>query len=355
MMMLTLLTSLAACAKEAPEDVESDAAVPVVTTPARGGSITAAIRAAGLVTPAPGAELTVVAPEPGRIAAIPKAEGDVVRRGEVLVRFEIPSATAEAAKQRAEITRADARLTAARAAASRAADLFNRGVASRRELEDATRDVADAEADLANARSAASAAEAVAARSVVRATFDGIVAKRSHNPGDLVEAAAGDIVLRVIDPRHLEVTAALPLAEAPLVRVGAVARIVDAPAGASLPSLKVISGPTAVEPGAVTVPVRLAFRAPANYPAGSPVQVEIDGEMHAMAVIVPAAAIVHEGEETLVLVAVADKAQRRPVTIGIESHDEVEITSGLEVGELVIVSGQNGLPDGARITPAASQ
>src|SRR6185436_3911152 len=97
---------------------------------------------------------------------------------------------------------------------------------------------------LAGAQAQAGAAERVAARSVVRATFDGIVAKRSHNPGDLVEATASDAVLRVIDPRHLEATAAVPITDAPRVRVGARARLADAPEG---PALKVVSRPASVE------------------------------------------------------------------------------------------------------------
>jgi RND family efflux transporter MFP subunit len=341
---------VAGCSKEGPEDVETETVVPVVTTIAHGGAITATIRASGVVTPAPGAELIVVAPEPGRIADIPKAEGDIVHRGDVLVRFDIPSTAAEVAKQRAEIGRADARLANARAAQTRMSDLFERGIASRKEVEDATREVADAEADRAGAQAAAEAAEAVAQRSVVRATFDGIVARRSHNPGDLVEAASADAVLRVIDPRRLEVTAAVPIADAARIHIGAAAHLVDAAAGTSGPSLKVVSRPAAVEQGAVTVPVRLAFGAPTNYPAGSPVQVEIDAEMHTGVVIVPASALVHESDETAVFVVVGDKAQRRAVMTGLTSRDRVEIVSGLRDGEVVIVGGQNGLPDGASVT-----
>src|SRR6185503_14146662 len=94
------------CSSEAPEEVESDTVVPVMTQPASLGTIRAVIHATGLVTPAPGADLVIVAPEPGRIAEMPKAEGDRVRRGDLLVRFEIPSAGAEAARQAAEVTRA---------------------------------------------------------------------------------------------------------------------------------------------------------------------------------------------------------------------------------------------------------
>jgi RND family efflux transporter MFP subunit len=350
-MVLSLLA--VACSKEAPEDVESETVVPVTTEAAVVGNVTAVVRATGIVTPAPGAELIVVAPEPARIAAIPKAEGETVRRGDVLVRFEIPSAAAEAARQRAEITRAEARLTNAQAAQARARDLFDRGVAARKEVEDAVKEVADAQADLASARAAAAAAETVAARSVVRATFDGVIARRAHNPGDLVEASASDAVLRVVDLRRLEVAASIPLSDAPRIAVGAPAHLIaETGDGSAPPTLKVVSRPAAVQPGTATVPVRLAFTTAVNYPVGSPVDVAIDAETHRDVVLVPLSAIVHEGEEAAVFVAVNGKAQRRPVMLGIQDTRHIEIEGGLKPGEVVLTSGQNGLPDGAKIAVA---
>jgi multidrug efflux pump subunit AcrA (membrane-fusion protein) len=91
---------------------------------------------------------------------------------------------------------------------------------------------------------------------------------------------------------------------------------------------------------------------------GTPVQTEIDAEEHTNAVLVPAEAIVHEGTESAVFVAVANKAQRRPVVVGITNKDQAEIKSGVKAGEQVITHGQAGLPDGAAITvekPGADQ
>ena len=85
-------------------------------------------------------------------------------------------------------------------------------------MEDANRALADAQAALAEAQAALTAAQTVERRATVRATFDGVVAKRSHNPGDLVEAAASDPVLRIVDPDRLEIIAAVPLSDAPRVR-----------------------------------------------------------------------------------------------------------------------------------------
>jgi RND family efflux transporter MFP subunit len=335
------------CSSDAPEEVESETVVPVSTEAAQVGNIRATIHATGAITPAPGAELVVVAPEPARIADIPKGEGDAVANGDVLVRFEIPSATAEVARQRAELIRAQAQLENARAAQMRARDLFERGIAARKEVEDADRDVAEAQAAIAQAQAALGGAEAAAGRAVVRAPFSGVVAKRLHNPGDLVEAAASDPVLRVVDPRRLEVTASIAIADVQRVAVGASAHLV----GGSETRLRVVSRPAAVEQGTASVPVRLAFAAPAApLPVGTPVQVEIEADEHTGVVLVPTPAIVREGEESAVFVAIENKAQRRVVMLGIVDGKHAEVRSGLEAGERVIVRGQAGLPDGATIT-----
>ena len=64
------------------------------------------------------------------------------------------------------------------------------------------------------------AAVALSDRAVVRAPFAGVVAQRFHNPGDLVEAAASDPVLKVINPSQLQVVAAVPASELSRVVVG---------------------------------------------------------------------------------------------------------------------------------------
>lgn len=342
--------AVASCSHEAPDEVESTAPVPVTTAMAETGSITSVVRVSGVVTPAPGADLVVVAPEAARILEIPKAEGDSVRRGDVLVRFEIPSAAGEVGKQQAEIGRAEARITNAKAAQARARDLFDRGVAARKDVEEAAKELADAEADLAAAQAAASAAQAIAGRSVVRATFDGVVARRAHNAGDVVEAASSDLVLRVVDPRRLEVVASAPVGDAVAIKPGAAAHLV----GEKSAALKVASRPVAVQPGTVTVAIRLAFTGTASYPVGAPVEVEIDRETHKDVVLVPASAVVREGSETAVFVVADGKAARRAVTLGLESTERVEIASGIKAGDTVITGGQNGLPDGASVASEAA-
>ena len=45
------------------------------------------------------------------------------------------------------------------------------------------------------------------------------------------------------------------------------------------------------------------------------------------------------------------KVTRRPVSLGVRSPGEVEITSGVQPGEQVVVGGLEMLQDGAPVTP----
>jgi RND family efflux transporter MFP subunit len=352
---LTLAASLAlltasSCSRAAPEDVDTETVVPVATAAARTGDIHELIHVTGVVTPAPGAEQVVVAPEAARIVEIPVAEGDRVSRGSLLVRFEIPSLPAEAARQRAEVDRAEARIANATAARTRAANLFERGVGARKDVEDADRELADARADLATAQAARAAATTVAGRAEVRARFDGVVAKRAHNAGEHVEASASDMVLRVVDLRHLEITASIPIESTPKISIGAPATL----EGIEAPPLEVVSRPAAVDPATASVPVRLGFKAAPHLPVGAPVRVQIEAGTHANAVLVPAGAVLHEGDEAFVMIAADGKAERRPVTLGVVDDEHAEISSGVRADEQVIVRGQAGLPDGAAIRTDAA-
>jgi membrane fusion protein (multidrug efflux system) len=339
----------AGCSKTATEEVNTETVVPVTTEPAATGSIRAVIHATGDVNPAPGAEMVVVAPEPARILEITKAEGDPVRRGDVLVRFEIPSLGADVLSKGAEATGAAARLQLAQENLARLQDLFTRGVAARKDVDDASKEVSDAQAMLSQAQAGRTSAQQLAARTTVVAAFNGVIAKRIHNPGDLVEAASSDAVLRVIDPARLQVDASVPIPDLARIKIGASARVIVAQDQPPVP-MKVASRPAAVEPGTASAPVRLTFLSAPNLAVGTPVQAEIDAEEHTGVVLVPAEAIVHDGDETAVFVAAGKKAQRRPVVVGITDAEHAEIKSGVKAGEQIITHGQAGLPDGAGIT-----
>ncbi|MEP6914840.1 MAG: efflux RND transporter periplasmic adaptor subunit [Acidobacteriota bacterium] len=341
---------LPGCHKAAPDETVTETAVVVEVEAAKTEAVREVFGATGLVAAAPGGDLVVSAPDSARIAEMPRAEGDRVRKGDLLVRFEIPSLTAGAAQARAAIDQAVARVENAKAAAERVDGLFQRGVAARKEVEDGQRELRDATGALQQAQSAASAAQALAGRTTVRAPFDGVIARRWHNPDDLVAAGSGDPILRVINPSRLEIIAAAPLGVLARITVNAPARIIN-PGGGGPIAAVVIARPAAVEMGSVSASVRLRPGSAAGLTVGMPVQVEIMGAEHGRAVVIPPAAIVREGAETIVMIVGADsKAHRTQVEVGIVTGDAAEILKGIAAGDKVIVRGQNGLPDGAAVT-----
>lgn len=345
------LTAMAACSKAAVESTETAEPVAVQVGEAARGSIASTITVPGVVAAAPGADWTIVAPEAGRIAELPRVEGDTVHAGDLLVRFEVPSVTGEVAARKAEAAQAAARLDMATAASTRVAGLFQRGIASQKEVDEAKRELREAEAAVAQAKTAGEAAAQLEARLTVRARFDGVIARRHHNAGDVVEASAGDPVLRIVDPARIEVLAAVPVAELTRLAVGRTARVL-APGADGLAGA-VIARPPVIDPGAASGDVRVSLprgTTAARLPVGTPVNVEIIAEHHPDALLVPSGAIGHEGDEAFVMVAGADhKAHRKAVKVGLVTRVATEILEGLSAGDAVILLGTEPVPDGAAI------
>ena len=344
--------ALTACGHKAVEDVETEAAPAVETMTVAPQTFDATISATGLVAAAPGADWTITAPEPARIVELPKAEGDRVKPGDLLVRFEIPSLSTDLAQREAEVRQAQAHVANAQASVNRLTTLVQHGVAAQKDLEDAERDLSEAQAALAQSQSARGNASVLASRSVVRARFAGVVAKRAHNPGDMVDASASDVILRIIDPSRLQVVASVPIADLARVRTGDAVHITVP--GAEEPVFgKVLTRPAAGDAGGVAADVRIAFDHETTLPAGTPVRVDIVTDEHPNALAVPTEAVLHEDDSTFVMLVGADnKAHKRKVTTGLSTAKQIEITGGLKAGDAVIVQGQQGLPDGAPVTVA---
>jgi RND family efflux transporter MFP subunit len=348
---MVVLLCAGGCRHNAVEEVETTAAAPVTTIRLAPQTVEGIVTATGTVAAAPGFDWTITAPEAARIVELPKAEGDTVKPGDLLVRFEIPSLATDVATRRAEVQQAQARVENAQASVDRLTTLVQHGVAAQKELEDARRELAESRAALGQAQAASESAGVLQSRSIVRARFPGVVARRSHNPGDMVDASASDVILRIVDPNRLQVIAAIAIPDVSRVQVGQPAHILVA-GTESTEEGKVLTRPAAVQPGSVTADVRIALDSQTKLPVGTPVRVEIVAETHRNALAVPADAVIHDDEDTYVMVAAGGKAQKRKVTLGLTTPKLAEVTAGLRAGDAVIVKGEQGLPDGAAIAVA---
>ena len=67
------------------------------------------------------------------------------------------------------------------------------------------------------------------------------------------------------------------------------------------------------------------------------------------AVVVPKAAIRHDGDQDIVFVAKGSRAERRAVKVADTEGDDVKLLSGVSEGERVIVEGPAELNDGQKV------
>jgi RND family efflux transporter MFP subunit len=347
-----LLSILPACSRPAPEQTDVEPSVPVITEPVRLGTVRGTVSATGIVTTLPGATYSVIAHQPARIAEITKTTGDEVKSGEVLVRFEFTWLRAETAVNAAAMKAAELRLRQARLAQSRVQSLLSKGAASQREMDDADREVTLAEGELTTASASMASTEARGQDTTIRAPFNGTVVERLHQPGDFVRPEESDPILRLIDPKQVQVSATVAATDIVRFALGATARAIG-PATATAELLRVVSRPVP-EAGATTVTVMLAFDSPTELTPGTQVGIEIDAEQRSNVPLVPAIAVLKDSaNNTFVMVAAGSIAQRRPVVTGLEETQNIEILSGVKAGELIITQGHSSLRDGTPITVTA--
>ena len=78
-------------------------------------------------------------------------------------------------------------------------------------------------------------------------------------------------------------------------------------------------------------------------------QADVTLAEHDQAVVVPAAALVREGDVAAVYVVKGETATRTPVIAGLESGGRVEVVSGLDAGVRILTTGVHGLGDTVKL------
>jgi multidrug efflux pump subunit AcrA (membrane-fusion protein) len=110
----------------------------------------------------------------------------------------------------------------------------------------------------------------------------------------------------------------------------------------------------AVDPASRTVEVWVALgNAAGRLRVNGAAEVTVASNAKTDAVVVPASAVTLDAtnadEGTVMVVDDASVAHETKVTIGIRTSESVEITSGLEGGETVVIEGNYSLPDGSKV------
>lgn len=193
------------------------------------------------------------------------------------------------------------------------------------------------------------AATAQLSYSEIRSPIDGVVTDRPLFVGDL--ATANQPILTVMDISRLVAKAHIPQLEANRLKIGDDAQMKLAGVDEPLQSRVSLVSP-ALDPGSTTIEVWAEARKPNPLlRPGMTINLQIRAKTVAGAVAVPTEAVFKNAEGAdYVLIAGADhKAHQKAVQLGLRNPMQTQILSGVNVGDLVIISGGYAVPDGTAV------
>jgi RND family efflux transporter MFP subunit len=176
----------------------------------------------------------------------------------------------------------------------------------------------------------------------VEAPFDGTVTRKLADVGDL--AAPGKPLLELEDSRTLRLEADVPEAVVGALTLGDRLPVRLAAMETDLEGVVSEIAPTA-DPGSRTVLVKLDLPSTPSLRAGQfgRVAMPVGGTS---ALRVPASAVVVRGQMELVFVVSEGKARLRIVRTGKRIGHDVELVSGVDAGETIVVENPSVLVDG---------
>ena len=284
-------------------------------------------------------ESVILRPEvSGRISAIGFKDGQVVRKGQMLIALDNSLNAAEVAQMQAENDLALANLR-------RSEDL-----ASRKFISSSAQDTAASNAQVAEAK--LKLAQARLSKMRILAPFDGVVGIRGVSLGDYVKD--GTDLVNVEDVRILKVDFRLPERNLTQIKSGQSIEVV----ADALPGERFAGHIDAINPRVDANGRSLEIRGRLENTAGKLrpgmfVRVRVIVGERANALLVPEEAIVPQGAEFFVYKVVDGQARRVPVKIGVRRQALVEIVEGLSTGDQVVTAGMRLSRDGqpVRILP----
>lgn len=278
-------------------------------------------------------QVEVLPKQTGVIAQIVVEEGTQVRAGQALARLDSEESVLQARQS-------EARARAARDAAARAAQLQDRGMVSDQEVERLQSEAQVAAADLA-------LAQLRVRNSVITAPIAGVVTHREVERGQLVNSSTP--AFRVADISRLEAVVGVPEREANRIRVGQPARVrVDGRAAVQgeVARVRPVVDPSS---GTVQVVVEVDPQQGGGLRPGQFVNVDIVTETLDERLTVPRTAVLVDGAVPRVFTIADGRAEEREVELGVNQAERVEIRSGVEPGDTVVVVGQDNLQPGIAV------
>lgn len=292
---------------------------------------------------------------PGRIDAYDVQEGDFVRKGQVLVRLDDRDYQAALRRATANLELAQANLALKRKQAQRMKDLHERGLIATQSLDVAENELAVAQATVHQNEAEVTSAQVNLDYTKLIAPTNGVVLAKLKEVGEIAVpggfAGAGDLI-RIANLHDLRGEVDINEVDFRHIHMGQKTEIVpDAYPDRKYPAQVVKIYPQANrQKGTLKVEVKLMktddhlrpdMSIRINFLAESP-----KNNGATPRITVPKVAVRGSGEQVFVWTVRNEHATRVPVRVGEDFGDTLQIVSGLDGGEAVVLSGPEDLHEG---------
>ena len=301
-----------------------------------------------------------------RITEIYVDLGDTVRQGEALAKIYDATFRDQLSQAKSQLQQSRIALRRDSAEYQRQQSLMERDLTSESELDIAQAAYQSSRAQFESARSSLTQAQEDFNNTVVRSPVNGVINSRALEAGDL--ATTGTELFQVASTNGYESRIYLPVQDWRAVKVGQEVNLrISNESGVSAQGVVSRKSPQLdATTGLGEVVITLTSMGNSVYP-GVLAENVINITTKDRALIVPRSALVEQVETVInpesntielersysVFVSRGDSvAERRELELGIEQGDRIEVLSGLLPNDNIIVTGQSGLEDGARINVA---
>lgn len=298
----------------------------------------------------PRGQVQLVAEVSARLLRVLKDEGARVTAGETLALLDEVDYRLAHERAQAALAVAEANRRHALTERERADNLLKTGGVTDKDHLAAQVNLQVAEAALAQAKAETAIAAQQLTRTRISAPFSGRVARRLADAGAML--AAGAPLFTLVDDSLFEFRSAVPSVEYGKLRVGArVTLSVDALGGRGVPGHVARIAPL-VDERTRTFEVVVEVPGNGELVGGLFARAQVSVGRVKDARVVPPAALVRDGSdpgraETFVIV--GGKAERRSVRVGVETPQAVQVTEGLEPGDVVVLDPPVALASGAPV------
>jgi RND family efflux transporter MFP subunit len=285
-------------------------------------------------------ESTVAAQTGGTVTAIYYDVDDKVRPGSVIVEISDTEQQARLEQSQASVRAALANLRDTEQSFARIDEIYRKELASKAQYDQAKNQRDGAKATYNRAQSALKEAQKQMSYTKVIAPYGGIVIQRFVEIGEVV--APGSPLMAGIDLEQMRVNINLPQRYASTVRQHQLAEIA-LPDGKIVPARKLTIFPYAdAQTHNFKVRLHLPERQAGLYP-GMMVKVSLPIKT-GQALLIPASALVVRSELRAVYVLdQEDQPRLRQIRTGYEKNGDIEVLSGLEIGDRIAINPNEAL------------